>query len=149
MLDEDLLSVTVNIGIYNTVTNEMIPLHSYTIPIEQTYIGGYLTGTSSIDMIWKPYFSDLAITTVGKIEADHVTHGIAITAPVLLNWRYWVDRFNLANIFGANATDNYRGYIGGDWVFGIQILTLTPVSSAIRSFANVLKFSLTYCVVAR
>jgi hypothetical protein len=135
VLDEELLSVTVNIGIYNTVTNEMIPLHSYTIPIEQTYIGGYLTGTSSIDMIWKPYFSDLAITTVGKIEADHVTHEIAITAPVLLNWRYWVDRFNLANIFGANATDNYRGYIGGDWIFGIQILTLTPVGMYEDSFS--------------
>lgn len=128
-LNEKILSVKVACVVGNIITSEVIELDSYTVPIVQNYSGGYLDGASTLDMTWKHDFTDLAITTKAYVIGNSSMGTITLSAPILLNWRYWINRFNLANIFGANATDNYRGYIGGDWVFGVKVSTNTLVGT--------------------
>lgn len=123
--NEPLLSISLDIAIQNGTSEHVI--YSQHIPLNQNYVGGFLSVLQEDLMPWATHFPQNAVNNTYRIETTG--NELDVKIPFLIDWKYFQSLPILYAIFGANATKNWLWYQQDGWSLKAVVKTQTDVGN--------------------
>lgn len=133
--NETLFSIENEVVITNGTTEHT--LYSYTIPLTQNYVGGYLDINEELLMDWAGFFSLYAVNN--KATVVTTANNIAVKLPNLINWRYFQSMPSLITIFGVNATNDWLWFQNNGWGIKVNVKTFNGIGNYLEEAPLVIR----------